>query len=185
MPMHPSPIAEIIGPFLPKRRCFISLSFLLVSLSPAAESAHPRFDRGDTVRHEPRQRLETTFLGERALGHDHRRGAAVQTRCVAGRDRAVLRKAGFSLASVSIVVSGRLASSLSKLTSPLRLANSIATISSLNFPASCAALKRCCERAAQRSWSSRVTRYVVTRSSVCQPECCPLNASFKPSRSML
>ena len=40
---------------------------------------------------------------------------------------------------------------------PLRLAISTAAISSLNLPAACAALKRCCERAAQRSWSSRVT----------------------------
>ena len=96
-----------------------------------------------------------------------------------------LRKAGLSLASDSAVVSGRLCSSLSNTVGPLRPGTSTAAISASNLPAACAALKRCCERSAQRSWSSRLMPFLSTRSSVCQPECLPLKASFRPSYSML
>src|SRR5262245_59445058 len=41
------------------------------------DAEHPGFDRRDAVRHEARERLEAALLGERALGHDHRRRAAV------------------------------------------------------------------------------------------------------------
>jgi ketopantoate reductase len=63
------------------------------------------------------------------------------------------------------------ASSFAKITGPLRPASSIVTISSFNLPAAWAVLKRCCERAAHRSCSSREMAYLPTRSSVCQPEC--------------
>ena len=96
-----------------------------------------------------------------------------------------LRKAGFSLASTSKVVSGRLASSVSNISGPFRPLTSTPTISAAKRPLFCAATKRCCERCAHRSWSSRVMLKRVTRSSVCQPECSPENASLSPSRSML
>ena len=67
-----------------------------------------------------------------------------------------LRKAGRSLARLSIVVSGLLLSSLSKTFTPLWPRTSTGVISSLNLPAACAAAKRCCDRNAQRSCSSRV-----------------------------
>ena len=46
-----------------------------------------------------------------------------------------LRNAGFSAASASSVVLGRLCSSVSKMVAPLRPGTSIGTISPLNFPA--------------------------------------------------
>ena len=49
----------------------------------------------------------------------------------------------------------------------------------------CALAKRCCERAAQRSWASRVTWNFSTKSSVCQPEAASEKASFNPSRNTL
>ena len=96
-----------------------------------------------------------------------------------------LRKAGRSLARLSIVVSGRLCSSFSKSPGLFRSQSSTGTISSANLPAACAAAKRFCERSAQRSWSSRVIWRDLTRSSVCQPECWSEKASFSPSRSTL
>jgi hypothetical protein len=82
-----------------------------------------------------------------------------------------LRKAGFSLPRLSSVVSGRLCSSLAKLSGPLRPLISTATISASNLPAACAAEKRFWERSAHRSCWSRLIWYFVAKSSVCQPEC--------------
>src|SRR4051794_39334392 len=97
----------------------------------------------------------------------------------------VSRKAGRSLVSTSTVVSGRGASSVAKASMPFLPLMSTLTISSANLPAFCAAPKRCCERAAKLSCASRVSCAFITRSSVCQPECLPENASSRPSRSML
>ena len=62
----------------------------------------------------------------------------------------------FSLASVSIVVSGRIASSASTTLSDLRLFTVTEVISSARRPSSVAFAASWCERAAQRSMSARV-----------------------------
>ena len=62
----------------------------------------------------------------------------------------------FSLASASIVVSGRIASSTSTVLSPLRDLTVTPTISSARRPASVASAASRCERSAKRSMSARV-----------------------------
>ena len=55
---------------------------------PKAE--HAWFDRGNTVRQEPRHRLKTLLLGPASLRHYHSGGAAIETRCISGGDRSIL-----------------------------------------------------------------------------------------------
>src|SRR5437762_4517586 len=59
-----------------------------------------------------------------------------------------LRNAGFSLVSTSSVVSGRFASSVAKVSGPLRPLISTPTICVAKRPAACAAANRFCERSA-------------------------------------
>ena len=63
----------------------------------------------------------------------------------------------FSFASCSSVVSPRGCSSTDTVCVPPFTGTSIGAISRWKKPASCAAFARCCERNANRSWSSRVT----------------------------
>src|SRR5690606_32647712 len=65
-------------------------------------------------------------------------------------------KTGGSLASTSIVVSGRGCSSLATVTGPLRVLTSTPTTSSANAPDSCAAAQRCWLLSANASQSSRL-----------------------------
>ena len=66
-------------------------------------------------------------------------------------------KYGLSPASTSMVVSGRMCSSLRNSTSPLRLLTVTGVTSASKRPASQARLARCCDSNATRSASSRVT----------------------------
>jgi hypothetical protein len=84
------------------------------------------------------------------------------------------------LPRLSEVMSGRLCSSLANCSLPLRLLISTGTISASNLPSACALPKRCCERSAQASWSSRLIWYSVARSSVCQPACSPEKGVVQP-----
>src|SRR5690242_19873802 len=66
---------------------------------------HPRLNGSDSVGDETGHWFDRSGFREGAIGNDHRRGGAVQTRRVAGRDGSAWRKAGRSLASTSKVVS--------------------------------------------------------------------------------
>jgi hypothetical protein len=61
----------------------------LLDRGEGAQSEHARFDRGDPVRDETRQGDQTAFVGPSAIGKHHGRSAIVQSRGVAGGDRAV------------------------------------------------------------------------------------------------
>ena len=67
-----------------------------------------------------------------------------------------LVKAGRSFAMLSAEASWRIYSSSLTTTSPLRVVSVTGVISSLNFPAFCAAAAFCCEARASASWSARV-----------------------------
>src|SRR5689334_4087147 len=76
-------------------------------------------------------------------------------------------KAGLSLARSSVVTSGRMCSSVSTVTVPLRPLTSTGVICSLKYPASVAAAARWWLSAARASWSSRETpKSVATFSAV-------------------
>ena len=93
-----------------------------------------------------------------------------------------LVNAGRSLASVSVVVSARMPSSLPKTTgSPLRCGISTGTISASNRPFFCAAAARWCEAAEISSCSARVRPSLALCRSVDSPIGMFSKASVSPS----
>ena len=80
-----------------------------------------------------------------------------------------LEKAGLSLAMASSVAPWRGYSSSLTTMSPLRPATVKGTISSLNFPAFCAASALFCEATANLSWSSRLICHLVATFSAVVP----------------
>lgn len=132
-------------------------------------------------------RVHETRRQHRATGTDRmsvRNGSAFDIDNVFGKAQLAQAPAHCRSATIIAVVAGRLCSSLLNTVGALRPGTSTAAISASNLPAAWAAAKRCCERSAQRSWSSRDILFCVTGPSVCQPECVPLNASFNPSYNM-
>ena len=87
----------------------------------------------------------------------------------------------FSLASVSIVVSGRIASSASTTVSALRLLTVTQTISSASRPSSVAFAASWCERAAKRSMSGRVISSSFEISLASLIICLSVNGLVSPS----
>ena len=77
--------------------------------------------------------------------------------------------AGFILASVSIVVDGLTCSSVSKVTSPLRVCLTMGTICVLKRPSAIAAAARLCDSTASASCSSRVMPHLAARFSAVMP----------------
>src|SRR5262249_50961965 len=53
------------------------------------EAEHPRLDSGDAIGDEPGDRLKATAFGPCPLRQHDRGGAAIESRCVARRDRSV------------------------------------------------------------------------------------------------
>ena len=151
-----------------------------------AEAEHAGLDRADPVGDQPRHRLEALALGQAAIGDDHRRGAAVQAGRVAGRDRAVLAEGRLQLGQAlepwyraGCARRGRSRSapcgpSPRWRRSRLELARRLGGGEALLRAHGPAVLVLAGD-----------LRILGTRSSVCQPECSPEKASFRPSRSML
>ena len=87
----------------------------------------------------------------------------------------------FSLASVSSEVSGRIASSVSTVDSPLRDLTVTPTISSARRPSSVAAAASWWERTAKRSRSGRVISSSLPTSLASLIICLPVNGLVRPS----
>ena len=113
-----------------------------------AEAEHAGLDRGNAVGDELGRRRDATPSAHVSSAST----IAAAPVFTPGALPAVIvppsRKAGFSAANASSVVPGRLCSSASNAVGPLRPDSSTGTISALNLPEACAALKRCCERSA-------------------------------------
>jgi hypothetical protein len=80
-------------------------------------------------------------------------------------------KAGFIFARASIDVAGLTCSSVSKVTSPLRVCLTIGTICDLKRPSATAAAARLCDSTASASCSSRVMPHLAARFSAVMPMC--------------
>ena len=98
-----------------------------------ADAEHARLDRRDAVRDQPRQRRQPVRFREGALGHDHRRGAAVEPGRVAGRDGAVLAKGRVQLGERLERRLGPMRFVLGESSTPFLPRSSIATISSVEL----------------------------------------------------